>query len=101
LGLLGEGVAAAHVANIISVDARVKASVQLKPVIKTRDVAAREERPPVDVQADAIRVARTGAAPNIQFALWDYRPPEIPTGVTTLSTTDAAEAVAWLAKHLP
>jgi polyvinyl alcohol dehydrogenase (cytochrome) len=100
LGLLGEGVAAAHVASIAAVDARVKGGVLLKAVIKARDPQARQERPPADVLADAIRVARTGAAPNVQFALWDYRPPEIPATVATLSTTDAGEAVAWLSKHL-
>jgi|GEM_PF-19147 len=99
LGLLGEGVAAAHVASIISVDGRVKAGAMLKPVLKTRSTV-RQQRPPALVQADAIRVARSGAAPNVAYALWDYQPPEIPSGVANISTKDVNEAVEWLVKNL-
>ena len=105
IGVAGEGLAGSHVISAAEIDGHVKAGVAVKPWTAT-EVPDKVQPPPADLQAELIRSARTGVAPDSRYALWDYRPFQnlgwIPKSTAMLMDATAMDdkVVEWLSRNL-
>jgi len=120
IGVVGEGLAGAHVVNIAANDARVKAGATIAAVEAGKGVERRSFAPSAGMQASMVTLARTGSAPATDAAatamnlaerknaLAEYQPfryvDQIPKDTAMLYLDGKADAVtaaaAFLAKAL-
>jgi dienelactone hydrolase len=94
IGVWGVDMAGGHAIVVAATDARVKAAVAVTPRIEGRDAARKSEKPSAPVQAEEIRLARTGEAPAS------------PAAAAALSAAESKLALAeyhpfWFAEQIP
>jgi len=86
IGVVGEGLAGAHVVNVAANDARVKAGVAIGAMQSGKGVERRSFAPSAPTQASMVRLARTGSAP---------------AGVAAAMAMNDAERTIALAEYQP
>lgn len=119
IGVMGAGLAGAHVVAIAANDARVKAGVAVQAVEAGKDLERKSFAPSSSLQAAMVRLARNGSAPSSEaaaaalnddesrlalaeyqpFRLVDYIPKDTPMLHLDATGTPAA-AAQFLAKAL-
>jgi uncharacterized protein len=68
IGVLGDGLAGAHVVAVAANDARVKAGVAIDAVAAGKGVERKSFAPTAGAQASMVKLARTGSAPATEAA---------------------------------